>query len=603
MPGKHLIRSSVVSAACYAVLVALFAPSSAKAALEPLPLSQKFEHNPKVMALLMQAQAALNSDRYADALTTLKIATSVAPKDPIVLAWLGIVMNAGGDFAGAEEVLHRARILGAPDELTLASFLDAKLSQGETQPVLDLYPDPGSDKGFRSAVVLRARASALQTLGDSAGASDAMNRSLLILRDFDGVMTAGRIALQQQNFVSAEARADEALKLRPNDIGPLLLKVDAAMQNGDQAQAIAIAEKLVADRPRSMTARLARIKVYLSAGLTDKAGPDVNLVLAQKSDLLIARYFRAVILARSNDAAGAWAMAHSLPIPYLLTDPSMALNVANMAVAAGFLDSGAAILNALVFRNPNLLDARLQLADVRLRQKSPEYALNILALVEDSKDPSVAIAFARAYLMKHNSANAQRYIERAIELRGGEELRALGKDVALKSLNDWLAHHPDDKLVKRQYAVLLLGFGDLAKARIAYEKLVRENPADAFSLNNLAWLVVKDDPKRALALAQRAVNQSPTSPDYLDTLGSMQLNTSDFKGALVSLQRAHELRATDPEISYHLALAFVANGQRASALPLLDAAIEHGGFTDLNAAKNMLITLKSTQPRVERKRK
>ena len=597
------VRVSVASVAIYLVFIGLVL-SPANAVIEPLPLAQKFDHNPKVLALLAEAQADLNADQLAAALTKLKIAAGIEPKNPIVLAWLGITLNAGGDFAGAEDALQRARVLGAPDELALAPLLSAKLSLGETQAVLDLYPDPApSNQGFHAALVLRARASAFQTLGDSARASDAMNRSLLILHDFDGEMTAGRIALQQKNFAGAEARADEALKLKPDDIGPLLLKIDAAMQNAEQANAIGIVEKLVADRPRSMTARLARIKVYLSAGLTDKARPDVNLILAQKPDLLIARYFRAVILARSNDVAGAWSIAHSLPTPYLLTDPGMAMNVANMAVGAGFLESGAAILNATVFRYPSLLDARLQLADVRLRQNSPEYALNALALVEDSKDPRVAISFARAYLLKHNSANAPRYIERAIELRGGEALRVLGKGVALKSLSDWLAHHRDDKLVERQYAVLLLGFGELAKAKIAYEQLVRENPADAFSLNNLAWLVVKDDPARALTLAQRAVAQSPASPDYLDTLGSMQLNRSDFKSALVSLQRAHQLRMSDPEIAYHLALAFVANRQRVPAVPLLEAAIARGGFNDLNAAQTLLASLRRTQPKPERKSK
>jgi tetratricopeptide (TPR) repeat protein len=533
-----------------------------------------------------------------EALTKLKVAAGIEPKNPIVLAWLGIALNASGDLAGAEDTLHRARILGAPDELALGPFLDAKLSLGENQAVLDLFPDPvPTDRGFSAGMILRARASALQTLGASARASDAINRSLVILHDFDGVMTAGRIALQQQNFANADARADEALRLRPADIGPVLLKIDVAMQKGEQANGIALVEKLVAAKPRSMAARLARIKVYLSAGLTAKAKPDVNLILAQKRDLLIARYFQAVIRARSNDVSGAWSIAHSLPTPYVLTEPGMALNVANMAVGAGFLESGAAILNAAVFRYPNLLDARLQLADVRLRQNSPQYALNVLALVEDSKDSRVAILFARAYLMKHDASNAQRYIERAIELGGGEGLRVLGKDVALKSLSDWLAKHPDNDQVQRQYAVVLSGFGDLAKARIEFEELVRGHPTDAFSLNNLAWLVVKDDPRRSLLLAQRAVKQTPTSPDYLDTLGCMQLSQSDFKGALASLQQAHQLRAADSEIAYHLALAFEANGDRAAALEILQAAVSEGKFRDVDAAKALLASWQKTRTR------
>jgi cytochrome c-type biogenesis protein CcmH/NrfG len=147
--------------------------------------------------------------------------------------------------------------------------------------------------------------------------------------------------------------------------------------------------------------------------------------------------------------------------------------------------------------------------------------------------------------------------------------------------------HPDNKLIKKQYAILVLGFGELARALVLYEQLVREDPADAVALNNLAWLVVQDNPDRALALAQRAVKANPASADNLDTLGSMQMNRSDNKGAVVSLQKAHALRADDPEISYHLALALEASGDGAKSQAILQTLVKRG-FGDLEAAKNLL---------------
>jgi Tfp pilus assembly protein PilF len=228
------------------------------------------------------------------------------------------------------------------------------------------------------------------------------------------------------------------------------------------------------------------------------------------------------------------------------------------------------------------------LADIRLRQKSPEHALNALTLVQDSTDPRVAVLFARIALMKKDKNGAQKYIARVIEAGGGEELRALDKDVALKSLGDYLAHHPANKLVKKQNALLLLSFGELDKARTQYERLVGDDPTDALALNNLSWLVVKDDPRRALALAQRAVKAAPASPNYLDTLGCMQMNQSDIKGAVASLQKAHEFGPDDPEISYHFALALEASGKGAQSQAILQALVKRGGFGDLDAAKNLL---------------
>jgi Flp pilus assembly protein TadD len=164
----------------------------------------------------------------------------------------------------------------------------------------------------------------------------------------------------------------------------------------------------------------------------------------------------------------------------------------------------------------------------------------------------------------------------------------MDKDVALKSIGDYSAAHPDNKLVRKQQAVLLLGFGELSKARTAFEQLVRDDPSDAVALNNLSWLVVKDDPRRALSLAQRAVRAYPSSANFLDTLGSMQMNRSDFRGAAVSLRQAHDLDPDNPEFAYHLALALQASGEPAQSQTLLQGLVKRGGFSELDGAKNLL---------------
>jgi Tfp pilus assembly protein PilF len=179
---------------------------------------------------------------------------------------------------------------------------------------------------------------------------------------------------------------------------------------------------------------------------------------------------------------------------------------------------------------------------------------------------------------------------RAIEQGGGEALAPLGKDIALASLRNFIAQHPDNLLARRQYALMLLRFQDLKGARAQYEQLAREHPDDALALNNLSWLVVGEAPARSLELAKRAVKLQPNSPDYLDTLGFMQLRQSDSKGALISLQRAHALRGADAEIAYHLALALDANGARADAKALLSTLAARDDFADRENAQRLLRT-------------
>jgi len=547
--------------------------------------------NPKVVGLIADARNALREDDVRRALTDLKLAVGIEPTNPTVLMELGVAFNRAGAFADAEDTLSRARSLGAPDDLVLGPLFEAMLARGENQVVLDLYADPSSsDRSPLAATILRARALALEALGDDAAAQTAMQRSLAIRRDYDGLMAAARIAFLHENWAQADKLVDEALGLAPGNISALVFKSDVALKRNDQAGALAIAEKLVAEKPRSLAARLARIKVYLSVGMTEDAKPEVDRILAQKPDLAIANYYRAIILARRGNMTGAWGVAHALPSEFLQSDVEIAVNVANMALEAGFLESAAKVLSATVFANPGLLEPRLELADIRLRQKSPQYALNALALVEDSKDPRVAVLFARAYLMSKRPTEAQNYIARAIALGGGEALAALGKDVALAGLRSWIAQHRDNLLARRQYALLLLRFGDLKGARAQYEQLVREHPDDALALNNLSWLVADEAPARALDLAKRAVKLQPTSPDYWDTLGCMQLRRSDPKGALISLRRAHQLQGNDAEIAYHLALALDANGARADAKALLSSVAMHEDFADREKAQRLLET-------------
>jgi tetratricopeptide (TPR) repeat protein len=581
-----------------AVLLSLtlaFALSEGWAAVEPAPLfSREPAFSEKVKQLVLDAEKAIKTGDKQEALRKLNLASSLEPNNPYVTTRLAVVLNMVGAYQDSLDRLQRAKKLGAPNDLILPPMLEAMLATGHNQTLLDLFPDPGSSTSYTSGLILRARASALQMVGDRAGANAAMKRSLAILNDYYGIMTAARIALLQGDYAAADAQADSALKLKPGDIDARMLKIALVLERRDFLRARQMADRLTAEHPNSASALLMRIKTYVVSDRSDVVEPDVDRLLDQASDLMIARYFKAMIVGQRGDMKGAWDIAQSLPKEYFQTDPGIALNVAKMALGAGFIDSGATILNVAVQRFPYLLEPRLLLADIRLHQKSPQYALNVLTMLRDSQDPRVFVLFARAYQMKGDAKTAQKYIRQAIEAGGGEELRSMDKDVALKSLQGYSAAHPANRLVRKQVAILLLGFGELEKAKTAYAQLVREDPADAVSLNNLSWLVAKDDPRRALFLAQQAVKADPSSASYLDTLGTMQMNQTDFKAAVVSLRKAHDMAPDNPTIAYHLAVALEGIGEGAQSQALLQTLVKRGGFGDLEAAKSLLASKRKT---------
>jgi Flp pilus assembly protein TadD len=119
--------------------------------------------------------------------------------------------------------------------------------------------------------------------------------------------------------------------------------------------------------------------------------------------------------------------------------------------------------------------------------------------------------------------------------------------------------------------------------------VLRQDPNDAQSLNDLAWILQDQDPNRALVLATKAAQMAPRSGDIADTLGWLMYRQGNAKGASDVLARAHNNSTQNGEISYHLAVVLNALGRRAEAKALLQSAVSaDGGFADLLAAKKLI---------------
>jgi tetratricopeptide (TPR) repeat protein len=130
---------------------------------------------------------------------------------------------------------------------------------------------------------------------------------------------------------------------------------------------------------------------------------------------------------------------------------------------------------------------------------------------------------------------------------------------------------------------LLAGLGNLrerqgriSNAEELYHLAIQEGDSDGVSLNNLAWLLaVRKDPKRikeAINYANRAIALKPDHPDFLDTRGMVYLVDAQPKLALADFQRAVAIDPSSPSKRFHLAQAYLANGDKERARQSLDAA-------------------------------
>jgi Flp pilus assembly protein TadD len=79
-------------------------------------------------------------------------------------------------------------------------------------------------------------------------------------------------------------------------------------------------------------------------------------------------------------------------------------------------------------------------------------------------------------------------------------------------------------------------------------------------LNNLAWLLLEEEPREAERLAAAAVALEPGHAAAWDTLGAARLRLGDAEGARTALERGIALRPALPDLHYHLAAALLALG-------------------------------------------
>ena len=306
-----------------------------------------------------------------------------------------ILLRKGGTVA-AERELRQARKDGAPDALVLPLLLRAMLEQHKEIGLLDEFPDPPRDaKGDVVQDILYARALALRSLDRPDEAAAALDRRLALKPEPVSLQLRAEIAIQQNNRALADKLVDEALQLDPNFAPALIAKLETLEGSGDTGKIMAFTDRILKTYPRNIDALAARIRVHLKLNQDDKAKTDVDGILARSHRDPIGLFYRAVLEARAKNNGGAFQLISSLPADFAKAHPQLAIQMAQIAFDNGEIDAGAAYLGTALGAAPDLLDTRLLLADVRMRQELPQTAMTVLAPIKDLPDPRVKKLLAR----------------------------------------------------------------------------------------------------------------------------------------------------------------------------------------------------------------
>jgi len=440
--------------------------------------------------------------------------------------------------------------------------------------------------------------------------ADAMKALDAVLKkspsDVDGHLLRGRVYLAQNDANKAIEEFQAVLKSEPRMPAAHYQLALAYLRGGNTQQAKSELREVLNALPTSVDATVLLAQLNLQSGATQPAIDDLERLLkvqtqaggaylllgtaylAQKQPAKTVETGQRLVTAVPKDARGPFLVGLGL-------------------LAQGKRTEARKAMETSLELSPGFLDPLVQLVQMALVDKQPDAALALArkqaTLVANSAPHQMVLA--GVYVARRETGPAEAAYLKAIELdpKMSEPYRMLAAlyaetkryDQALARVGDALKARPNDTAALMLSGVLYEQKGDVPKAREAYEKVLAIEPRAAAAANNLAWIYSEHggDKDKALQLAQMAKEVAPDDPRVSDTLGWILYKRGVYQNALALLRDSAAKLPNNPQVQYHLGMAYAQVGDKDNARKALTAATSGPAeFTGKDDAKKTLASLK-----------
>jgi len=147
---------------------------------------------------------------------------------------------------------------------------------------------------------------------------------------------------------------------------------------------------------------------------------------------------------------------------------------------------------------------------------------------------------------------------------------------AIEQYEEAIKARPDFLQAYMMLGVLYNSQKKLEKANYYYKKALKINPDFAPAANNLAWNYAeyKGNLDEAMVLAEKAHEKMPDNPAITDTLGWVYYKKGLYLKAIGLFQSALNQLPQSVPIRYHLAMAYLKNGEKKLAKKELEIIIK-----------------------------
>jgi tetratricopeptide (TPR) repeat protein len=490
------------------------------------------------MRMISTADNRINEEYLKKAIEQLQKVTERAPKDADSWVMLGRLYGASNNSVESEKAYNKA-----------------------------IEADPENEDALTGLAALYA------ALGDSKRAAEKLKMAAEKNPSERTLIALGQAYEDLRDYKNAADALRKALEMQPENTKLAHGVAENLMRAGQLDQALQMFQKLVADDPHDMPARLAMSEIYRAKRDFPKAHEMLTQAKGIEPSSLEVRYEEVRLL----EAETKYTEAIST-LNLIINETAKKTYSANesafrakLLAELGILQRGAGQYSesAESFRKALALN----------KEDGTQYYLNIIDTYRTAKDNEavkreVDIALSEIRKAAGPKPEFQTYLDLAAVYEKGKRWSEMGKalDDAAK-----IANTDDQKQqVVFSRGAMLERQKKIEPAEAEFRKLISMNPNHAGALNYLGYMLVDHGMKveEATQMIQKALEIDPDNGAYLDSLGWALYQQGKFTEAETLLVRALDRIGEDPTVHDHLADVYLKLGKTKEAISQWQASLK-----------------------------
>lgn len=534
-------------------------------------------------ALISEAKDYEKKGETKAAIIQLKNALRESPENVEARSLLGIYYIKTGDTLSAESEIRKALSLGGKPADLLPLLGQVLLLQGEFQKVLDQVNLPAEPKATAQYFAVRGQAYA--ALGNTSEARRAFTSALENSQNYpDALLGMAKLALVENDSVSAQKFVDQAISSNPNDSRLVIFKGDVLLLVGERDDALVAYTKAIALNPSNVSAYIAKANLLTSTGKFDAAKKELDSARKQDPKALSISYSEAVLEFRQGKLPSALASVQQILKTAPEHMPSILLAGAIQS-ALGSTQQAEQHFKKYVERNPGNAYATRLLITTLLKNGDSQQALKRLTPLLDAgtDDPQVLALAGEAYMQTRDFSKASEFFEKAsavapnvaaLKMSLGMSRLAQGDDArGIAELEQ--AADLDPKSMSASVVLIKAHMqrSEFDQALVAANKLEKLHPQNPLLLNLKGGvLLAKKDSEGARTSFHKAVTLDPHYFPAMANLAKMDLFEMKADAAKKRLQAFSESNKENTEAMLMLSDLALAQGNNDEALDWLEQA-------------------------------